>query len=223
MRCPGYQCSSPDDGLEGDRSPEGRSLNLKCPIQLWVSQQLSLALSAQWLWSWSLVIFLFMICGCIYVHVGLQNITLCVFLTESALHATKWNHENIYFIFHRITEMLGLEKKISKITKSTVNHLEWWFTTKYSPLNHILKCHSRKFLNTSMDGDSTTPIGSLFQCLITLSIKNFFSIQAVSEQPPGFWMHGLSFRLPSRNQELDSMIHVGPFQLKMFHYSVSLV
>lgn len=67
MRCPGYQCSSPAVGLEGGTSPTGQSLNLKCLIQLWLSQQLSLALSAQWLGSWPLVTFVFMICGCIPV------------------------------------------------------------------------------------------------------------------------------------------------------------
>ena len=32
------------------------------------------------------------------------------------------------------------------------------------------------FSNTSRDGDSTTSLGSLFQCLTTLSLKNFFLI-----------------------------------------------
>jgi len=33
---------------------------------------------------------------------------------------------------------------------------------------------STRFLNTSRDGDSTTSLGSLFQCLTTLSVKKFF-------------------------------------------------
>jgi len=32
------------------------------------------------------------------------------------------------------------------------------------------------YLNTSRDGDSTTSLGSLFQCLTTLSVKKFFLI-----------------------------------------------
>ncbi|KAM9656645.1 uncharacterized protein ACIBXB_008917 isoform 1-T1 [Morphnus guianensis] len=33
---------------------------------------------------------------------------------------------------------------------------------------------SMRFLNTSRDGESTTSLGSLFQCLTTLSVKKFF-------------------------------------------------
>jgi len=43
-------------------------------------------------------------------------------------------------------------------------------------LNHIPKYHICKFLNTSRDGDSTTFLGSLFQCLTALSVKKFFLI-----------------------------------------------
>jgi len=43
-------------------------------------------------------------------------------------------------------------------------------------LYHILKYHIYMFLNTSRDSDSTTSLGSLFQCLTTLSIKKFFQI-----------------------------------------------
>ncbi|KAK4813638.1 hypothetical protein QYF61_014398 [Mycteria americana] len=44
-------------------------------------------------------------------------------------------------------------------------------------LNHVLKVpHLHTFLNSSRDGDSTTSLGSLFQCLITLSVKKFFQI-----------------------------------------------
>ncbi|KAK4814524.1 hypothetical protein QYF61_021625 [Mycteria americana] len=35
---------------------------------------------------------------------------------------------------------------------------------------------STRFLNSSRDGDSTTSLGSLFQCLMTLSVKKFFLI-----------------------------------------------
>jgi len=36
------------------------------------------------------------------------------------------------------------------------------------------------FINTSRDGDSTTSLGSLFQCLTTLSVKKFFLISNLS-------------------------------------------
>ena len=39
-----------------------------------------------------------------------------------------------------------------------------------------LSVTSTHLLNTSRDGDSTTSLGSLFQCLITLSVKKFFLI-----------------------------------------------
>ena len=39
-----------------------------------------------------------------------------------------------------------------------------------------LSTTSKQFLNTSKDGDSTTSLGSLFQCLTTLSVKKCFLI-----------------------------------------------
>ena len=39
-----------------------------------------------------------------------------------------------------------------------------------------LSTTSKQFLNTSRDGDSTTSLRSLFQCLTTLSVKKFFLI-----------------------------------------------
>jgi len=36
--------------------------------------------------------------------------------------------------------------------------------------------HLPVFLNTSRDDDSTTFLGSLFQCLTTLSVKKFFLV-----------------------------------------------
>jgi len=41
-----------------------------------------------------------------------------------------------------------------------------------------LSTTSKRFLNTSRDGDSTTPLGSLFQYLTTLSVK--FSVTQLS-------------------------------------------
>jgi len=40
----------------------------------------------------------------------------------------------------------------------------------------FLRTTSKHFLNISRDSDSTTPLGSLFQCLTTLSEKNLFLI-----------------------------------------------
>ncbi|EOB03656.1 hypothetical protein Anapl_02449, partial [Anas platyrhynchos] len=37
-----------------------------------------------------------------------------------------------------------------------------------------LSSTSKRLLKTSRDGDSTTSLGSLFQCLATLSVKKFF-------------------------------------------------
>ncbi|KAK4833022.1 LOW QUALITY PROTEIN: hypothetical protein QYF61_027404 [Mycteria americana] len=39
-----------------------------------------------------------------------------------------------------------------------------------------LSTTSTRLLNTSRDGDSTTSLGSLFQCLITLSVNKFFPV-----------------------------------------------
>ena len=39
-----------------------------------------------------------------------------------------------------------------------------------------LSTTSKQFLNTSRDGNSTTSLGTLFQCLTTLSVKTFFLI-----------------------------------------------
>ena len=46
-----------------------------------------------------------------------------------------------------------------------------------------LSTTSKWFLNTSMDGDSTTSLGSLFQCLTTLSVKKCFLISNLNLLP----------------------------------------
>ncbi|KAK4823924.1 hypothetical protein QYF61_008310 [Mycteria americana] len=43
-----------------------------------------------------------------------------------------------------------------------------------------LSTSSKRLLNTSRDGDSTTSLGSLFQCLITLSVKKNFLISSLN-------------------------------------------
>ena len=42
------------------------------------------------------------------------------------------------------------------------------------PSNSIPQCDLSMFLNISRDSDSTTSLGSLFQCIITLSENIFF-------------------------------------------------
>jgi len=53
---------------------------------------------------------------------------------------------------------------------------------------------SPHFLNTSRDGDSTTSLGSLFQCLSSLSEKKFFSISSLSIRLSGFQQLNLDER-----------------------------
>ena len=43
-----------------------------------------------------------------------------------------------------------------------------------------LSTTSKRFLNTSRDGDSTTSLGSPFQCLTTLPVKKFFLISSLN-------------------------------------------
>jgi len=49
------------------------------------------------------------------------------------------------------------------------------------PNNISLGATSTHYLNTSRDGDATTSLGSLFQCLTPLPVKKFFLI---SKPPP---------------------------------------
>ena len=58
---------------------------------------------------------------------------------------------------HRITEASGLEYNF-RITKSNLT---------YSVLSQTRSLSIHMSLNTSMDGDSTTSLGNLFQCLTT--------------------------------------------------------
>ncbi|KAK4825008.1 hypothetical protein QYF61_022954 [Mycteria americana] len=80
---------------------------------------------------------------------------------------------------HRITESYRLEKTF-KIIES--NHKP--NTAKNHHYTMSLSTSSKRPLNTSRDGDSTTSLGSLFQCLITLSSKPpLAQLEAISSCP----------------------------------------
>jgi len=68
----------------------------------------------------------------------------------------------------RITESLKLGKENTKIIQCK-HH-----PSPPCPLTVSLSATFPYFLNTSRDSDSPTSLGSLFQCLTTLSKKNFF-------------------------------------------------
>jgi len=54
---------------------------------------------------------------------------------------------------------------------------------------------STRFLNTSRDGDSTTSLGSLFQCLTTLSVQKFFLLSNLTDTTEAY--HNMFPRLCS--------------------------
>ena len=65
----------------------------------------------------------------------------------------------------------------SKIAKDHYDHLVQPISpSPVYPLNHWLCVTSALFLETSRGSDSTTSLGSLFQCLTTLSEEQFFLI-----------------------------------------------
>jgi len=84
-------------------------------------------------------------------------------------------------LFHGIIESLRLEKT-SKISKPN-HHPNTTMTTE--PCSKVPRLHV--FLNTSSDGDSTTSLGSLFQCLTTLSVQKskppLMQLEAISSCP----------------------------------------
>ena len=73
-------------------------------------------------------------------------------------------------LFYIIIESLRLEET-SKIIKSN-RQPNTTMPTKPCPEVPV----STRFLNISRDGDSTTSLGSLFQCLTILSVKKFFLV-----------------------------------------------
>ena len=89
---------------------------------------------------------------------GIQSVNACY----------RW----IQLVDHRIIESPNLEKT-SKITSLTIHLLPifpHWTMSLGTTSRHMCVLH------TSRDGDSTTSLGSPFQCLITLLEKKFFLI-----------------------------------------------
>ena len=62
-----------------------------------------------------------------------------------------------------------------------------------------LSTTSKRFLNTSRDGDSTTSLGSLSQCLTTLSVKKFFPISNLNLPRHNFRPFPLVLKSPPRS------------------------
>ena len=73
---------------------------------------------------------------------------------------------------HRITQV-GKDLQDHHVQPQP-NHTALTLTTLCQIMS--LSTTSKQFLNTSRDGDSTTFLGSLFQCLTTLSVKQIFLI-----------------------------------------------
>ena len=76
---------------------------------------------------------------------------------------------SIWEMNHRIIESwVGKDLWNHQVQPSTQHHHSYKTISRSTTSTH--------FLNTSRDGDSTTFLGSLFQCLTTLSVKKFFLI-----------------------------------------------
>ncbi|KAK4828859.1 hypothetical protein QYF61_000987 [Mycteria americana] len=99
----------------------------------------------------------------------------CDSTQDDLLHQLPRHREGNRKQNHRITESYRLEKTF-KIIES--NHKP--NTAKNHHYTMSLSTSSKRPLNTSRDGDSTTSLGSLFQCLITLSVKKNFLISSLN-------------------------------------------
>ena len=82
-------------------------------------------------------------------------------------HIDLVNHRITESQNHRITEQQGLEG-------TSVSHLVQPFCRSRVTYSRLHRTASRRVLNISREGDSTTSLGSLFQCSVTLRVKKFF-------------------------------------------------
>lgn len=88
-------------------------------------------------------------------------------------------------------------KKTSKITKSSCESTTTTiFTTETHP-----QMPFTHFLNTSRGGDSVIPLGSLFQCSSTLSMKIFFFLVSNVNLP---WGNKRQFLYPRKDNPIWS-------------------
>ena len=71
--------------------------------------------------------------------------------------------------YHRITECSGLKG-------TSVGHLVQAHCQSRVSYSRLHRTSSRRVLNISREGDSTTSLGSLFQCSVTLRGKKFILI-----------------------------------------------
>lgn len=83
-----------------------------------------------------------------------------------------WDTEGLFgmSLIYRIIETLRLAKTLSSSSADVST------TPPCSPLIHVPSCSIHTHLNSSRNGDFTAALGSLFQCLTALAVKQFFLI-----------------------------------------------
>jgi len=92
---------------------------------------------------------------------------ICLLMTYTTLDT----QDNVTYEYRIIESFNHRLEKTSKIIKSNCQPNMTMTTKTYPEVPHL-----HVFLKTSRDGDSTTSLGSLLQCLTTHSVKKFFPI-----------------------------------------------